>query len=769
MKSISAKLVLWLISTTACVLLFLFFMEFRAGQAAIDKEVNNSLGVIADRLASSLQYPVYNFDDEATRSAVFSEFPNTDIAAILVWSEEKKELICGLERKNKDVHPISRAPQGQGLHSIERPLFPPEDVDKGFMDKNVKRLQIGTVQVFLDRSEPEKRLTLALIKAMGKSGLTIVVLLVILVGVVQRFLVRPLESISRAMVATEKASLAPSSDGSAAFIPNSLDPAELTHAFFELKQMGDIFQSMVSAIRTRQAALVESEGRLRRLGTAIAQAEEMIVITDIDGNIEYINPAFEKITGYSDSEALGRNISALLSRGEGDDLFLRELQMILKNGKVWSGRFKGRKKGGAEYDGEATISPVRDEKNAIVNFVAVKRDITQDLILENRVRQAEKANAIGTLAGGIAHDFNNILGAILGYAQLIEININDCRKISDYIQLVQKAGRRAADLVKQILTFSRQAEIEKKPVDLRLIVKETLKFMRASLPATIEIRQNVSTDAGMVLADPTQIHQIIMNLCTNAFHAMKDTGGVLDVRLAPMVISPLESATTEGLEPGNYLKLSVSDTGTGMEPEILKRIFDPYFTTKKVGEGTGLGLAVVQGIVQQHNGLIQVHSQPGKGTAFHVFLPAIADIAESKPEKLIHLPSGNETILFVDDEKDLIQIGVDMLEQLGYHVVAMDNPTQALTKFQNTPAIFDLVITDMTMPKMTGYQLAGEMRKTRPDIPIILCTGAGASDAAERCRAIGIAGLLRKPISLDDLAETVHQVLAESKIKKETS
>jgi CheY-like chemotaxis protein len=369
--------------------------------------------------------------------------------------------------------------------------------------------------------------------------------------------------------------------------------------------------------------------------------------------------------------------------------------------------------------------------------------------------------AIGTLAGGIAHDFNNILSAVIGYTQIALDDVPKGTLLQSNLKEVLKAGRRARDVVKQILAFSRQTEQERKPLEISLIVKEALKLLRASLPATIEIRQNIGTDLGTVLADATQIHQVLMNLCTNAAHAMGERGGILEVNLANVELGSDFTSRYPDIDPGPYLRLTVSDTGHGMHPSIMERIFNPFFTTKERGEGTGMGLAVVHGIVKGYGGTITVFSEPGEGSTFHIYLPLID--REVEPEAGIGepIPTGNEHILFIDDERAIVDVGKQILERLGYDVVTITSSTAALELFRAQSDKFDLVITDMTMPNMTGEELARELMNIRPDIPIILCSGYSKKITEVKTKDIGIRAFVVKPILKREIAETIRRVLDE--------
>ncbi|MEE4113403.1 MAG: PAS domain S-box protein [Desulfobacteraceae bacterium] len=379
--------------------------------------------------------------------------------------------------------------------------------------------------------------------------------------------------------------------------------------------------------------------------------------------------------------------------------------------------------------------------------------------LELKLQQAQKMEAIGTLAGGIAHDFNNILGAILGYSQLTQMHTADNARVQGYVGNIFKASERAKGLVEQILTFTRQGKSQKVPCDIAIVLKEVVKLLRASIPATIDIVQKIPSNLGTVMADQTQIHQVLMNLCTNAAHAMEARGGTLTVTLKNCLVD--ENTTVSGvfLPSGRYLQLSVRDTGSGMDKAVVDRIFDPYYTTKAVGEGTGMGLATVHGIVNDHEGRIVVDSIPGKGSVFRVFFPVLENPAEAVSSQPAVYPRGTERILFVDDEELLVQVGLEMLNDLGYHAVGTTRAHQALERFTSRPDEFDMVITDMTMPGMTGDQLAAEILHHRPDIPIIICTGFSKRISSEMASSLGIRALLMKPVTVQEIARTIREVL----------
>jgi signal transduction histidine kinase len=383
--------------------------------------------------------------------------------------------------------------------------------------------------------------------------------------------------------------------------------------------------------------------------------------------------------------------------------------------------------------------------------------------LEERLRHSQKMEAIGTLAGGIAHDFNNILSGLLGYAELARLETSLGSRINRNLEELLRVGARAKDLVKQILAFSRRTFQEKKPIHVEPLVQEAVKLLRSSLPTTIEIRLDIKEDSGIIDADPTQIHQVLLNLCTNSYHAMEETGGLLTIGLSPIHLDAYAAGQHPDLQQGPYVRLTVSDTGVGMAPEILERVFDPYFTTKEAGKGTGLGLAVVHGIVHSHGGAIKVYSEPGKGTTFHVYFPRVETSFEGTSLGLTEEPvplGRGEHILLIDDEPALVEIGKQMLEHLGYQVTVRTSSVEALGLFSSQPSRFDLVITDMTMAHMTGEKLAEEMLRIRPNLPIILCTGFSEHISEAKAKALGIREFLMKPLTLKDLARAVRRNLA---------
>lgn len=395
--------------------------------------------------------------------------------------------------------------------------------------------------------------------------------------------------------------------------------------------------------------------------------------------------------------------------------------------------------------------------NAMLDKLAAAQEEKETM--ENQLRQSHKLEAIGVLAGGIAHDFNNLLAIIMGYAELLEFPAEQDPTSVENVKNILVAANRAKELVRQILAFSRQAKVDRFPLDLTPLIKESLKMLRSSLPSTIEIRDNLAPHCGLVLADPTQVHQILMNLCTNAQHAMEDNGGILTIQIQRVLLEDQISEAQKHLQPGVYVELIISDTGTGIRPDLIDKVFDPYFTTKPQGKGTGMGLAIVHGLVHEYGGEITVESTLGKGTTFHVFLPVVEEAPVPDIEKPSQVVCGTARILFVDDEKLLAQMGKELLEPLGYKVTVREKSLEALSTFQDNPDAFDIVITDQTMPDMTGTTLAQKILEIRKDIPIILCTGFSSLVDEDSAKKLGIQELAYKPLTKEAISSLISKVL----------
>ncbi|MGI6657032.1 MAG: ATP-binding protein [Desulfobulbus sp.] len=488
----------------------------------------------------------------------------------------------------------------------------------------------------------------------------------------------------------------------------------------------------------------------RRLITAIEQVQEGVLMIDALGRIEYINTSMAEMTGYGREECVGRFLRTLWAP-EQETGFEESLRRVFEENELWRGRIVNQRKDGEVFVAAATITPVRAAMGSVVYFVLVQHDITAEVEVEGRLQQAQKMEAIGTLAGGIAHDFNNILGAIIGFTDMALLQCPEDSPLYDSLRHIRQGGRRAADLVQQILTFSRQSVQEKTPVIVAPLIKESLKLMRATLPSTIAIERQLLTADATVMAAPVQLQQIVMNLCSNAFYAMKEKGGRLTVRLS----LDRDEADRE------WVVLLVADTGEGMESETLQRVFTPFFTTKKPGEGTGMGLSVVHGIVRDLGGSISVQSEPDRGTTFVVRLPSVREERKGGAPTPAEqpLPTGREHVLVVDDEVDILEICRLMLDHLGYTVSTVQEPDAVLQLLAEADPPVDLVVTDQTMPKITGLELTKAIKELYPNLPVILCTGYSDRLNHEIALDAGASDLMMKPVDLHSLSVAVRSVL----------
>lgn len=534
-------------------------------------------------------------------------------------------------------------------------------------------------------------------------------------------------------------------------------PIELNVAswFVEGKQYFSGIIRDISARKKIEMDLKESERKLNIIfnstgdGILLADAETKKIVT---GNISIC-----RMLGYNQTELVNLGIDDIHpeeSLEEVHDRFARQLNKEI----IVAQSVPMLKKDGSVFLADISASPTKYKDQKLL--IKIIRDVTERIKLEDRIRQSQKMEAIGTLAGGIAHDFNNILSPIVGYTELVMTSMQEDSELFAMLNEVLKASIRAKELIRQILTFSRKDTEEKKPVKITPIIEEALKFLRSSIPSQIEIIHKIGDIDGLVMCNPTKIHQVIMNLCTNAYQAMMENGGVMEVSMESISIHPQNIKEGRELPTGSYVRIIVSDNGPGMDAETMVRIFEPYFTTKEKEQGTGLGLFLVHGIVEDHNGIIEVESQKGQGTVFTIHLPEIVLKEETLSAKAdSRRPKGSEHILIVDDEKPIIEMLSNLFRSLGYRITAVNDSVKALECFRENADQFDIVITDQTMPKIPGSELAKTILDINPDIPIILCTGYSSVITKEKARNIGISKILMKPLSMSEISVAVRVLL----------
>jgi PAS domain S-box-containing protein len=497
----------------------------------------------------------------------------------------------------------------------------------------------------------------------------------------------------------------------------------------------------------------------KRLATAIEQSAEAVVITDAEGVIQYVNPATERITGYDKAEIIGKT-PCMFESGEHGKSFFDDLWDTIRSGNTWSGRIVNKKKDGTLYQEDATISPVRDASGKITNFVSVKRDISENLELTKQLFQSQKMEAVGTLAGGIAHDFNNLLTVVLGYSEILLMDRDERDPVYADLRRINQAGQKGADLVQRILAFSRKSEVKLRPSNLNQQIVQLRKMLERTIPKMIEIELKLTDGLHPVNADPTQMDQVLMNLALNARDAMPDRG-TLTIETANVTVDEEYARKHIGTEPGEYVLLSVSDTGCGMDGETVEHIFEPFFTTKEAGKGTGLGLAMVYGIVTQHGGQIRCYSEQGHGTTFKIYLPAIEpeEEAEEKQDRTAMPEGGTETILLVDDEKPVRDLGKRILESSGYTVMTAVDGAQALEVFKKERSRISLVILDLIMPEMGGAQCLQELLSIDPKTKVLIASGFAATGQPKEPLDKGAVGFVAKPYNVREMRRTVRDIL----------
>jgi len=509
------------------------------------------------------------------------------------------------------------------------------------------------------------------------------------------------------------------------------------------------------------------EQKLHQLASVVEQSVESIIITNTNGEICYTNSTFEKMTGFTSKEVIGQK-PKILQSGQHDSPFYELIWDKILNGERWEGRLINTRKDGQRFYVESTIYPIFNKHGEIINYTSVSHDITHEMAIEKEIRQAQKMVMLGELAGGISHDFNNILTAILGYVALCMNAVNDTDQIYAYLKEIVRAGDRAAKLVRQILAFSRQEEQDFHSVSVSKLLRDSLSMVHPILGSNISVDQEKETELGVfVLGDATQLQQVFVNLCTNAVHAMEKSGGLLTVQTQPIeLLGTWHENRRVGLPHGFYACIYIQDTGSGMKPEILERIFDPYFTTKKSGEGTGFGLSIVKNIVRRHGGAVFVESKLKKGTTFTIYLPLIANASNQQfPLLKTILPTGNGHLLLIDDDLSLLKLGKQMLESYGFTVETAETGKQAIALCKKKDSKFDALLTDYYLPAMKGDEIISQCKKTNPSLPTFLFSGCVQDIEDKNFKDLGKISFIPKPINWRRFCRQLQQTIDQQRGK----
>lgn len=752
-KSIRKRFTIWFVSVIVMIVIASAFYMIRYNYQAAREGVSRDLANISNIAEISLSTALWNYNQEYISDYMDSLFLYDDIVYVGVWSEDmliQTKIRPGHEEK--DIYDLTSS------NYISRETRIDHD-----------NIQIGKIMIVMSYD----RITEVIIhNILIRFFVLCIILFAILITnylLLEIYIFKPVKKLE---------------DSARRIASGALDTIIETETRDEIGNLAETFNLMMFNIksittsrdnlnhevkerRKTQIALEESNERFLQLANTTSDMFWLFDVSDPDHiRVLYLNPSFEAIwhrkieEAYQNPQALVENLHLedkknllekffnFLKKG---DAFLTEFRIILPDRSIRHIWTKG--------------NLIFDKTGKLIRVAGIARDITEQFQaqrenekLTHQLQHVHKMEAIGTLAGGIAHDFNNILGIIIGNAELAIDDVPKQHPARVSLEEIIIASKRAKDVVWQLLSFARKSEREKEPVDLSLILKESMSLLRSSIPKTIDISLNCQDKPCRIMADATQIHQVILNLCTNAAHAMADNGGKLAVTLEKIIIDVNAASVYPQLLAGDYARLAFADTGHGIDPNIRNRVFDPYFTTKSIGKGTGMGLAVVHGIVKNHGGEISFTSIPHKGTTFELFFPALLDEIVVKTKDVKQISKGNERILFVDDENSLVDIGKRILTRLGYSVEVFTSPVEALDRFRKDPCSFDLMMTDMTMPEMTGDKLIKEVLAIRPDMPVILCTGYSETVNEQNAIALGAKKYIEKPLNIQEISIAIREI-----------
>jgi PAS domain S-box-containing protein len=719
-RSISRDLTIGLILVVIAVSSFALLVAYYTSKQKAEAELHAKAVEYSDYIKKSLVLPLWNYDFETIEAVCRAYLQNDLIAGIQI--NDPRNLV-NVHMMKEDVPP-----------TLVR------TVDLFHFGLPVGQARISLAYGYLTRLNRQLFWSFALVI------LTNLVTLVVLTGIILRLsLKRPLVRLNEIVGSYAAGDYHPSMQ--------DVTHIELQPLVSTLNQMGRKVEHNLSTARKAE----------RKYRSIFENALEGIYQTTPDGKILSANPAFARILGYDSPGQLMERITDIREQHWKNPEERRDMvRKLLEHGTVTAFETRMVRRDGQQIRVQINGRPVFDASGNLVHLEGMVQDITEKMHLENQIRQTQKMEAIGTLAGGIAHDFNNILGVIIGCTELAMDGIDGESKASADMERVLDASLRAKDLVRQILTFSRQSESEFKPLFVMPFLKEVVKFLQTTLPANMQVLLSPGSNNFTILADPTQLQQILLNLCTNAAHAISPDGGEIEISLSEQIVAASEEMPTTDLSPGAYVHMTVRDNGRGIAPDDLHRVFDPFFTTKKVGEGTGLGLSVVHGIVKNHGGAVYAESEPDRGTIMHVFLPSLMHPGfEPAPEANVLPPEGSEKVFLVEDEPVLADILRRILDGLGYQVKLYTDAAEAWRSFEERPDRYDLVLLDHNMASLTGIELAARMHRLQPELPMILFTGMNLELLRRDAETAGVKSLLNKPLNRIDLALAIRKVLDE--------
>ena len=715
-KRISTGIATLIIGAFAVALTVNYLMALTQSQAAHQKQLTHQLTL----LSNSLETPLWSFDDNAIELIGDAYMASADVVSLKIFSPTDDAAIFA-RVKTVDEKII----YGQKKISHEGEI-------------------IGHIEIGLSGSAYTSMLSRLLDYSIIVTLLIVTSMFIFMHKLLRKYLAKPLEALESWTDQLAK--------GDYGGPPPEISADELTAVVHK-------FSNMAEKIHQRELSLQNSESRFRELANLLPG---IVFETDLEGRITYTNQTGCNILQYTPEDISSGLLLTQLMVDSDVKRAHENIETILSGEQDGEGKeYIAFRKDGSSFPMLSFITPIM-KKTQVTGLRGIGLDISTSRKLEEQLSQSHKMEAIGTMAGGIAHDFNNLLAIIAGNTEIIQRKHQAGNPFDKNIDNIKSATGRAINLVKQILAFSRQDKHEFEAVDLHFVIYESLRLLRSTLPTSVEIISSIEDGAISVNADTTQLQQVIFNLCTNAVHAM-DEKGLLTIKLEGVDLATQDVPMPAGLQRGNYAKLSVTDTGTGMDKETIARVFDPFFTTKEVSKGTGMGLSVAHGIIKKHGGLITVDSSPGLGSTFNVYLPSIGETKTTPVTATTEpLPLGTERLLVVDDEECIAAMYVDLLGPQGYKVTSATSSTEALALFRENPEGFDLVLTDQTMPEMTGAELASELMTIRQDIPIILCSGFGTKISKEEIRKLGIREFCQKPVDREKLTIVIRKALDEN-------